>query len=114
MDVAALVDRHRAQAQRLARGLADAGFDILNRVMLNQVLVRAGSDAATIAIREAAQASGEIWFGGTVWQGRPAFRLSISSWRTTDEDIDRAVRLLRDIRQRSEGAAVVARTGRTS
>ena len=38
--------------------------------------------------REAAQASGEVWFGPTIWQGRPAVRLSVSSWRTTDADIE--------------------------
>ena len=56
-------------------------------MVLNQVLVRGDSDAQTIAIREAAQASGEVWFGPTVWQGRPAFRLSLSSWRTRDADV---------------------------
>jgi glutamate/tyrosine decarboxylase-like PLP-dependent enzyme len=92
--VAALVARHCAQAQRLAQGLRTAGFEILNRVPINQVLVRCSDDAATARVREAAIASGEIWFGTTVWQGRPAFRLSVSSWRTRDEDIDRAVALL--------------------
>lgn len=96
--VAAMVDRHRDQARRLADGLRDAGFDVLNRVVLNQVLVRAGTDAATVAIREAAQRSGEIWFGPTIWQGRPAFRLSVSSWRTGDTDIANAVALLADLK----------------
>ena len=64
------------------------------RVVLNQVLVRGDSDAQTIAIREAAQASGEVWFGPTVWQGRPAFRLSLSSWRTRDADVQALADLL--------------------
>jgi hypothetical protein len=59
--------------------------------VLNQVLVRCESDAETIAIREAAQASGTIWFGPTVWQERPAFRLSVSSWRTDDAAIASAI-----------------------
>lgn len=92
--VAAMVDRHRAQARRLAEGLREAGFDVLNRVVLNQVLARMESDAETAAFREAACATGDIWFGPTIWEGRPAFRLSVSSWRTTDADIDRAVALL--------------------
>jgi cysteine sulfinate desulfinase/cysteine desulfurase-like protein len=29
--------------------------------------------------------------GGTTWDGRAAIRLSVSSWRTTEADIDRTV-----------------------
>jgi aromatic-L-amino-acid decarboxylase len=89
--VAALVDRHRAQARRLADGLRAAGFEVVNRVVLNQVLARCATDDATLRARADALASGELWFGATVWQGRPAFRLSVSSWRTTDADVDAAV-----------------------
>ncbi|EPZ88372.1 hypothetical protein BURCENK562V_C5465 [Burkholderia cenocepacia K56-2Valvano] len=71
---------------------------MLNRVVLNQVLVRAGTDEETAAILEAAQASGDVWFGATVWQGRPAFRISVSSWRTEDAHIDRLVALLTKLR----------------
>ncbi|CAE6872073.1 pyridoxal phosphate-dependent decarboxylase family protein [Paraburkholderia domus] len=92
--VASMVERHCAQASRIADGLRAAGYDVLNRVVLNQVLVRAATDEQTIAIRKAAQASGEVWFGPTVWQGRPAFRISVSSWRTNDEHVDRLVELL--------------------
>jgi len=103
--VAELVERHCRQAERLARGLAARGFEILNRVRLNQVLARLASDDATRALQEAAAATGRIWFGTTVWQGRQAIRLSVSSWRTRDEDIDQAVELLgqlqgRDLRTR--------------
>ena len=92
--VAAMVERHCAQASRIAEGLRSAGYDVVNRVVLNQVLVRAATDEQTVTIRQAAQASGEVWFGSTVWQGRPAFRISVSSWRTQDEHVDRLVDLL--------------------
>ena len=36
-------------------------------------------------------ASGETWFGITRWQGRVGFRLSFSSWVSTDEDVKRSV-----------------------
>jgi glutamate/tyrosine decarboxylase-like PLP-dependent enzyme len=101
--VAALVDRHCAQARRIAAGLQEAGYEVINRVTLNQVLVRAGSDAQTNAIRERAQASGEVWFGPTVWHGRPAFRISVSSWRTKDDDADRLVTLLASLRKTLSG-----------
>jgi glutamate/tyrosine decarboxylase-like PLP-dependent enzyme len=92
--VAELIERHCRQAQRIADGLRAAGFQVINRVVLNQVLVRADSDAQTDAIRERAAVSGEVWFGPTVWQGRPAFRISVSSWRTTDADVERLIALL--------------------
>jgi glutamate/tyrosine decarboxylase-like PLP-dependent enzyme len=95
--VASLVDQHCALARRIAQGLEQAGFEIVNRVMLNQILIRADTDARTVAIREAVQASGEAWFGATVWEGRPAFRISVSSWRTTEHDADALVQLLTEI-----------------
>jgi aromatic-L-amino-acid decarboxylase len=96
--VAEMVERHCNQAARLAEGLRAAGYEVCNRVVLNQVLARAGSDAETIAVREVVQKAGEIWFGPTVWEGRPAFRLSVSSWRTRDADIDRAIAQLRALK----------------
>lgn len=93
-----MIERHCAQAARIAHGLRAAGYDVLNRVVLNQVLVRAGTDDETIAIIGAAQDSGAVWFGQTVWQGRPALRISVSSWRTQDEHVDRLVALLTQLR----------------
>ena len=92
--VAAMVDRHCALARRLAEGLRAAGIEVLTRVVLNHVLARLDNDAATDALREAAAASGETWFGPGLWEGRRAFRLSVSSWQTREEDIDRTVALL--------------------
>ncbi|MDG9923662.1 MULTISPECIES: pyridoxal-dependent decarboxylase [unclassified Pseudomonas] len=89
-----LIDRHIRQAGELAETLRDGGYQVLNRVVLNQVLVRGDSDEQTAAIREAAQNSGEVWFGPTVWQGRPAFRLSLSSWRTEDRHVHALAELL--------------------
>lgn len=98
--VAEMVERHRAQARRLAEGLAAAGFEIVNDVVLNQVLLRAGTAEETERVRQAAAASGEIWFGPTLWKGKPAARLSVCSWRTTDADIERAIALLASLHGR--------------
>ncbi|MET4132791.1 glutamate/tyrosine decarboxylase-like PLP-dependent enzyme [Porphyrobacter sp. MBR-155] len=96
-----MIDRHCAYAKQLAAGLREAGYEVCNRVVINQVLVRADSDAQTVAIREMAQSRGVIWFGPTVWQDRPAFRLSVSSWRTNEADIqiaiDELTKLKRDV-----------------
>ncbi|MFJ4222245.1 pyridoxal phosphate-dependent decarboxylase family protein [Curtobacterium luteum] len=95
--VAELVENSTRSARRIADGLHGAGYTVLNRVVLNQVLVRAGSPGETERIVAAAQASGATWFGSTVWQGAPAFRVSVSSWRTQDDDVDALVGLLGDL-----------------
>jgi glutamate/tyrosine decarboxylase-like PLP-dependent enzyme len=110
--VAELIDRHIAQAKFLKDALKEIGFEVLNDVVINQVLVRSADDEETAAIRLAAVETGETWFGGTVWQGRPAFRISISSWRTTDAHIDKLIALLKQardkVRAERQNAAAVA------
>ena len=63
----------------------------MNEVVLNQVLFRFEDDATTGAMLASVQASGEAWMSGTTWDDRAAIRLSVSNWRTTEADIDRAV-----------------------
>lgn len=70
---------------------------MLNDVPLNQVLFRLDSDEATRAAHAAAIATGRLWFGPTIWKGRPALRMSVSSWHTGLEHIDDAVTLLRRV-----------------
>ena len=59
--------------------------------MLNQVLVSFGDDTATRRVIAAIQADGTCWAGVTVWQGRTAMRISVSSWATTDDDVERSL-----------------------
>jgi glutamate/tyrosine decarboxylase-like PLP-dependent enzyme len=92
--LARMVEEHCRLARRLGDGLRDAGYEVLNRVVLNQVLVRLANDDATRAVQAAAERSGKIWFGTTSWQGRAALRLSISSWRTRESHVDAAIALL--------------------
>jgi glutamate/tyrosine decarboxylase-like PLP-dependent enzyme len=86
--IAVLIERNCLQAARLADGLRDAGFEILNDVVLNQVLVSFGDDEATRRVIAAVQSDGTCWCGGTVWHGRVAMRISVSSWATTDDDVE--------------------------
>jgi glutamate/tyrosine decarboxylase-like PLP-dependent enzyme len=86
--VADLVERCCAHATRMAQGLSGAGHEVLNEVTLNQVLVAFGDDAQTTRVIAAVQAAGVCWCGGTRWQGREAMRISVSSYATTDADID--------------------------
>lgn len=96
--VEAMVDRHIALAQHAAQGLREAGYTVVNRVVLNQVLIRADSPAETVRVREAVTGGGAAWFSATTWQGQPALRLSVSSWRTEREHVDVLVSLLREAR----------------
>ncbi|MEY2433140.1 MAG: hypothetical protein QOC92_2865 [Acidimicrobiaceae bacterium] len=96
--VADLIDRCCRLAVRFADALRTIdGVEIGNDVMLNQVLVRFGDDADTDRVIAAAQLEGTSWMGGTTWHGRRYMRLSVSNWRTTEDDIDRAVAAIRRI-----------------
>ncbi len=89
--VAEMIDRNCRQAARFAESLSAAGCRILNDVVLNQVLVDFGGPEVTRRTIALVQEDGTCWCGGTVWQGRTAMRISVSSWATTDEDVDRSV-----------------------
>jgi glutamate/tyrosine decarboxylase-like PLP-dependent enzyme len=90
--VAALVDGCCGHARTFADQIAGLpGAEVLNDVVLNQVLFRFADDETTTAALAAVQASGEAWMSGTTWDGRPAIRLSVSGWRTTEDDIERTV-----------------------
>ena len=93
--VADLVDRTCRLARRFADGMRQAGYDVPNEVVLNQVLVAFGSAQRTEAIIAAVQDEGTCWAGPTSWQGRAAMRVSISGWNTTEDDIDRSIAAVR-------------------
>ena len=87
-----LVEQSCAHARRFAEDVARLpGCEVLNEVVLNQVLFRFEDDSTTNAVLTRVQAGGEAWMSATVWDGRPAIRLSVSSWRTTKSDIERTV-----------------------
>jgi glutamate/tyrosine decarboxylase-like PLP-dependent enzyme len=92
--VADLVERCCAHARRFAEGLEAAGAEILNEVVLNQVLVRFGDGERTRAVIAAVQQDGTCWLGGTDWDGEHAMRISVSNWRTTEDDVDRSLRAI--------------------
>jgi glutamate/tyrosine decarboxylase-like PLP-dependent enzyme len=89
--LAELIERSCRCARRFADALSAAGFEILNEVVLSQVLVSLGNPEETARKIKAIQEDGTCWCGPTVWQGRPAMRISVSSWATTIEDVDRSV-----------------------
>ena len=89
--LAELIERNCRQAATFAEGLRKAGFTILNDVVLNQVLVSFGTAAQTQRVIEEVQKDGTCWCGGTQWQGHTAMRISVSSWATTDDDVQQSL-----------------------
>jgi glutamate/tyrosine decarboxylase-like PLP-dependent enzyme len=92
--LADLIDRTCEHAQRFAGGLRAQGFEILNDVVINQVLVSFGPPDVTRAVIARVQEDGTCWCGGTEWQGRVAMRISVSSWATTSQDVDVSIAAL--------------------
>jgi glutamate/tyrosine decarboxylase-like PLP-dependent enzyme len=89
--LAAMIERSCRQARRFADGLAEAGYEILNEVVLNQVLVSFGTPQQTLDVIRRIQDEGTCWCGGTQWQGRTAMRISVCSWATRDSDVERSL-----------------------
>lgn len=83
-----MIEMHCHQAMRFATELQSAGYDILNDVVLNQVLVSFGEAETTDRVIRRVQEDGTCWCGGTEWQGKRAMRISVSSWQTTDKDVE--------------------------
>jgi glutamate/tyrosine decarboxylase-like PLP-dependent enzyme len=92
--IAELVERTCGHAARFAEAFREAGYEVLNDVVINQVLVSFGSPEVTRQVIEGVQREGTCWCGGTQWQGRTAMRISVSSWVTTEQDVERSIRAI--------------------
>jgi glutamate/tyrosine decarboxylase-like PLP-dependent enzyme len=86
-----LVDRTCGHATTFEEKLRAAGYEVLNDVVLNQVLVSFGQDFVTDSVIREIQEEGTCWCGGTVWKGKKAMRISVSSWATTESDVARSL-----------------------
>ncbi|MFG0257113.1 MAG: hypothetical protein ACF8GE_04340 [Phycisphaerales bacterium JB043] len=83
------------------------GAELMWRPTLNQGLVRfldprpnateSDHDDWTDKIIGAINATGEAFFGGTTWRGRRAMRVSVVSWRTTEQDVERTIRAVSSV-----------------
>ncbi|GIL39968.1 pyridoxal phosphate-dependent decarboxylase family protein [Roseiterribacter gracilis] len=102
-----LVARTRHHARALVEGIgALDGAEVVATSSLNQGLVRFLSpmdgaadfdhDRRTDDVIATINRDGEAFFGGVTWRGRRAMRISVSNWRTTDEDVARAIEAVRD------------------
>jgi glutamate/tyrosine decarboxylase-like PLP-dependent enzyme len=100
--VADLIERTCAHTEALVEGLERIPeVEVLARPVINQALVRfpdpaagagdAEHDRRTDAVIDAIVTDGEAFFGGTLSNGVRAMRISVCNWRTTEEDVRRAV-----------------------
>ena len=101
-----MIDRCCSHARHFAQGLAFAGYEILNDVVLNQVSFCCQDEPATRSALKYIQESGVTWLGPTHWKGRFAMRISVSSWATTEEDVERSLRVMTDAFDRQHQSEV--------
>ena len=87
------------RAKQLEKGLKDIGFEIINDVVFNQVLVRAEGDEKTKKIINFIQQSGECWVGGSVWKGKAVIRINVCSLVTTEKDIEQTIEVFRKAKE---------------
>ena len=92
--VASMIRDCCRHARHFASELDAAGFEILNDVVLNQVLVSFGSAEITLKVVDDLQKDGTCWVGSTVWQGKTAMRISVTNWSTTDDDVTRSLQVM--------------------
>ncbi|HLO58150.1 MAG TPA: aminotransferase class V-fold PLP-dependent enzyme [Bacteroidales bacterium] len=105
--VADLIRSSCDAAVLFAEKLKNAGFEILNDVVLNQVMVSFGNDEDNSRIIRRIQEEGTCWCGGTKWHNQSAMRISISSWQTTTEDVDRCAEIMIRIAKEEMSRTVV-------
>jgi len=95
--VAEQIERCCRHAMRFEAALKNAGYEILNNVVLNQIVFACKNEKITKTVLAAIQGEGTLWLGPTVWKGRFAMRISVSSWATTDADVSRCIKVLGNI-----------------
>jgi glutamate/tyrosine decarboxylase-like PLP-dependent enzyme len=93
--IEALIDRCCRHAVLAGKLLEEHGFEVLNDVVLNQLVVTHPQNEHRLQeMTNRVCATGETWFGATHWQGRCGFRMSFSSWVTSDDDVKRSVKAI--------------------
>ena len=105
LGMAELVDQLHHHARLFAHLLGENGFTIRNDVVFNQIIVSCDSDGLTQTTLSNIQDSGECWCGGSIWQGTKVIRLSVCSWATTEQDIQRSVKAF--IRARADAKSAL-------
>jgi 7-keto-8-aminopelargonate synthetase-like enzyme len=79
---------------------------VVNDVVFTQVCVAFDGDDETREVVRRLLLEGTAWMTPSVWRGEAILRISVSNWRTTEEDVDRSVeavsRVLHEVRARAQ------------
>jgi len=103
--VAQMVERFCAHARRFAAGLAELdGVRVVNDVVFTQVCVSFGTDDATREVAARLLRDGTAWMTPSTWHGQAVLRISVSNWRTTEEDVDRTLEAVRRVLDEVRGS----------
>ena len=96
--VAEMVEQFCARARRFADRLsAIDGVRVVNDVVFTQVCVLFGADEVTREVARRLLSEGTAWMTPSTWHARAVLRISISNWRTTEEDVDRTLEAVRRV-----------------
>ena len=96
--VAEMVERFCAHARRFAAGLVQIeDVRVVNDVVFTQVCVSFGTDEVTREVAARLLRDGTAWMTPSTWHGQAVLRISVSNWRTTNEDVDRTVAAVRRV-----------------
>ena len=80
------------RTKQFAAGFATMdGFTVLNEVVFNQLIIRCATDELTTAVMHKIQELRDCWAGGATWEGQQVIRISVCSWATTEEDVERSL-----------------------
>jgi glutamate/tyrosine decarboxylase-like PLP-dependent enzyme len=96
--VAEMVERFSAHARRLAAGLSEMdGVRVVNDVVFTQVCASFGPDEVTREVAARLMQDGTAWMTPSTWHGQAVLRISVSNWRTTEEEVHRTLAAVRRI-----------------
>ena len=96
--VAEMVERFCAHARHFAAGLAEMdGVRVVNDVVFTQVCVSFGTDEVTREVVARLLKDGTALMTPSTWHGQAVLRISVSNWRTTNEDVDRTLAAVRRV-----------------
>ena len=96
-----LVESLNDKAKYFAAKLTENGFQVLNDVCFNQVNVFIGDEAATKNFLTNLQNSGVCWCGSSKRQEKFLIRISVCSYKTTYDDVDKSVEAFINVKRQS-------------
>jgi glutamate/tyrosine decarboxylase-like PLP-dependent enzyme len=73
------------------------GVRVVNDVVFTQVCVSFGSDELTREVAARLLQDGTAWMTPSTWRGQAVLRISVSNWRTTDDDVNRTLAAVRSV-----------------